>query len=324
MDAIVKRLSTMSFADPEYVLFLLGTLVFTKVSGFWILMVLKNLYAHLLRGRKTLTKYGEWAVVTGASDGIGKCYALELAKSKMKVVLIARSTDKLEAVAKEIAEAGGETKIISADLTQADALTKIEEGIAGLDVGILVNNAGLSYEYPDWLANVPADRLESLLTLNIIALTKMCHMVLPGMAERKRGSIVNISSVSGTAPMGLLTAYSASKAYVDFFSEGLNQEYAPQGIDVQSVIPFFVATAMAKQRPSFTVPTPKAYVKAAVNSMGFAVRTEAFWVHRVMAYVISLLPRDFLLGKLFAMHKDIRRRAIRKKERKAAEAAKNQ
>lgn len=179
-------------------------------------------------------------------------------------------------------------------------------------------------QYPDWLADVPADRLESMLTLNIIALTKMCHMVLPGMAERKRGSIVNISSVSGTAPMGLLTAYSASKAYVDFFSEGLNQEYAPKGIDVQSVIPFFVATAMAKQRPSFTVPTPKAYVKAAVNTMGYAVRTEAFWVHRVMAYVLTLLPRGFLLGKLFDMHKDIRRRAIRKKERKAAEAAKDQ
>lgn len=325
MSSIVARLGNLSFTNPEDIMFLLGSMVFAKVSVLWIVMVLKNLYVHLLRGRKKLTNYGEWAVVTGASDGIGKAYAIELAKSRLNVVLVARRTAELEKLAKELEETSGvKTKCITADLCQPEAFDNIAKEIAGLDIGVLVNNAGLSYEYPDWIVDVPDWRLQAIIDLNITALTKMCKMVIPGMAERKRGCVVNISSASGTAPTGLLSVYGASKTYVDFFSEGLSQEYAATGIDVQSIIPYFVSTEMSKQRPAFHCPTTKVYAKAAVDAMGYERHTEAFWVHRLIAHIaFSMLPRDWFLGKLFGFHKDIRRRAIRKKERKAAEAAKN-
>ena len=94
----------------------------------------------------------------------------------------------------------------------------------------------LRYVYPQ--------RIEQLIALNVTALTKMSKLVLGGMKDRKRGAIVNISSISGSMPMSLLSVYSATKAYVDFFSQALATEYAADNITVQSVLPAFVSTKM--------------------------------------------------------------------------------
>nr|KAF6324621.1 hydroxysteroid 17-beta dehydrogenase 12 [Myotis myotis] len=95
-----------------------------------------------------------------------------------------------------------------------------------------------------------------MLNVNILSVCKMTHLVLPGMVERSKGVILNISSASGMNPFPLLTIYSATKGFVDFFSQCIHEEYKSKGIFVQSVLPFFVATKMSKiRKPSLTVPT---------------------------------------------------------------------
>ncbi|MBZ3876230.1 Very-long-chain 3-oxoacyl-CoA reductase [Sciurus carolinensis] len=165
---------------------------------------------------------GEWAVVTGSTDGIGKSYAEEVANRGMKVVLISRSQDKLNQVSSEIKEKFKvETRTIAVDFTSEDIYDKIKTGLAGLEIGILVNNVGMSYEYPEYFLEIPD-------------LDNMTRLVLPGMVERSKGAILNISSASGMFPVPLLTIYSATKAFVDFFSQCLHEEYRSKGIFVQA------------------------------------------------------------------------------------------
>jgi len=279
----------------------------------------------LMAGRKDLTKYGKWAVVTGASEGLGRAYAHELAKSKLNVLLISRTEEKLEIVKKEIEEKypGVEARVLAADLSDASCFAKIGPVIEELgDVGVLINNAGTSYEYPDYLLDIPDWKVDQLIDLNVRALTKMAKIVLKGMSERKRGAIVNISSVSGTSPMSLLTVYSATKVYVDYFAQALATEYRKDGIFVQSVTPHFVASKMSKMRPSMTVPTPEAFAKSAVNKIGNVECTNGFFWHDVTQGILNVLPAGLLKDQLHKMHLSIRKRAIKKKARVAAEAAK--
>jgi len=281
--------------------------------------------ASMMAARKNLTKYGKWAIVTGASEGLGRAYALELAKSKMNVLLISRTESKLELVKKEIEEKypGVEARVLAADLSDAECFAKIAPVVEELgDVGVLINNAGTSYDFPDYLLDIPDWKVDQLIDLNVRALTKMAKIVLKGMAERKRGAIVNISSVSGTSPMSLLTVYSATKVYVDYFSQALATEYRSQGVFVQSVCPHFVASKMSKMRPSLTVPTPEAFAKSAVNKIGNVECTNGFFWHDLMQAVVNVVPVGILKGQLHNMHLSIRKRAMKKQARQAAEAAK--
>ena len=92
---------------------------------------------------------------------------------------------------------------------------------------------GISYEYPNFFLELSPQRLDQLIHLNVVAGTEMSRIVMPGMAERGRGAVVNVSSASGNMPTALLSVYSATKAYMDFFAQGLNQEYSSKGVFVQ-------------------------------------------------------------------------------------------
>ena len=147
-------------------------------------------------------------------------------------------------------------------------------GVAGccaVGVGVLVNNAGLSYDYPEYLHDVDDARVTQLVELNCLSLTKLTKAVLPAMREKKTGAIVNVSSISGIAPTGLLAVYSASKAYVDFFSRSIAEEYARDGIFVQSLMPMFVSSPMSSAgeyrayhstRPAPNLPAIQIYLGA--------------------------------------------------------------
>uniref|UniRef100_A0A2K6A9N3 Very-long-chain 3-oxoacyl-CoA reductase n=1 Tax=Mandrillus leucophaeus TaxID=9568 RepID=A0A2K6A9N3_MANLE len=245
---------------------------------------------------------GEWAVVTGGTDGIGKSYAEELAKRGMKVVLISRSQDKLDQVSSEIKEKFKvETRTIAVDFTLEDIYDKIKTGLAGLEIGILVNNVGMSYEYPEYFLDVPD--LDNVSLSLYIMVTKRIS----------KGAILNISSGSGMFPVPLLTIYSATKTFVDFFSQCLHEEYRSKGIFVQSVLPYFVATKLAKiRKPTLDKPTPETFVKSAIKTVGLQSRTNGYLIHVLMGWIISNLPSWIYLKIVMNMNKATRAHYLKK------------
>ena len=249
-------------------------------------------------------KLGKWAVVTGATDGIGKACAEELADEGMDVVIISRSQEKLDKVAQEIRENSSvAVKTIAADFSRTDIYDKIADGLKDLDIGVLINNVGVSYTYPENFTDVPEESHEQMLYVNCLSVVKMMAMVLPGMKAKGIGAVVNVSSASGTITTPLLATYSASKVFVDFLSKAVNKEvfFANfPNIIIQSVTPFFVRNRLAGIRKSsfFFVPEPNYFVRSAPNTVGVWEHTYGCLAHEMQAAVLSILP-SFLVRITF-------------------------
>jgi len=314
-------------ADAVEVLLAVSALyLVSKVVGI-VLSLVQGLYRWLLRPAVDPTTFGAWAVVSGASDGIGRAYACELARKKMNVILIARSQDKLDQLAGEIQDKYKvETQVIPADLCEESAFNTIKEKTKDLDVGVVVNCAGLSYAFPEYLTELleskEAWRVDAMVKLNVASVTKMTSIFLPAMAEKKRGAIVNVSSGFALYPMGLLSVYSASKMYVNQLTLALAQEYRGKGVHFQSLMPNFVSSAMSKMRPSLFVPKPESYVRSAVATLGQEEQTSGFMWHDLQIYILASIPQWLLLRQAFPFHLGIRKKALRRAERLAKENSK--
>uniref|UniRef100_H2UQW0 3-ketoacyl-CoA reductase n=1 Tax=Takifugu rubripes TaxID=31033 RepID=H2UQW0_TAKRU len=269
-------------------------LVYRLLSGFRI-WVLGN-------GKLLSPKLGKWAVVTGATDGIGKSYAEELARRGFAMMLISRSQEKLDDVARMLQVLYNvETKTIAVDFGKSDIYCRIEAALAGLEVGVLVNNVGVSYSYPEYYLHIPdlENFISNMINVNMTSVCQVCNSVFfffPFFC-RSKGVILNISSASGMYPVPLLTVYSATKAFVDFFSRGLQEEYRRQGIIIQSVLPFFVATKMTRiRKPTLDKPTPDRYVAAELSTVGLQSQTNGYFPHAIMGWVTTkLVPSSIVI-----------------------------
>ncbi|HEV8125268.1 MAG TPA: SDR family oxidoreductase [Gemmatimonadales bacterium] len=178
------------------------------------------------------------ALVTGASEGIGKELAIECAADGNDVVLVARSEDKLRAIAAEIdASYRVRTHVLPADLTDRDAPGRIVERLQSqaITVDILINNAGFGTLGPFLSIDLPSTI--RIIELNMIALTAFVRLLGPGMVERKRGFILNVASTAAFQPGPLMAAYYASKAYVLHLSEALANELKGTGVSVTALCP---------------------------------------------------------------------------------------
>ena len=183
-------------------------------------------------------------MVTGASAGLGEEFAKQLAGRTPKMVLVARRVEKLDRIAGEIraAHPGIQVMVLEADLSDAAArisLTEKAEG-AGFTPDLLINNAGLG-DYGEF-ATAEWKALESMLKVNIEALTHLSHLIAPGMVARGRGAILNVSSIASIIPMPDFAVYAATKAYVTSFSEALRIELAESGVNVTYLCPGPVKT----------------------------------------------------------------------------------
>ncbi|KAJ2937376.1 hypothetical protein O0L34_g14240 [Tuta absoluta] len=236
---------------------------------------------------------GKWALVTGCTDGIGKQYARELASRGCDIVLVSRSMDKLKATAEEIEkDFKVSTKIIQADFSDDSIYEKIGRDTADLEIGTLVNNVGVSYSYPEYFLDIPdwEKFMKNIINTNMVSVTRMTGLVLPGMVKREKGVVINIGSASSIIPSPLLTVYAASKAYVDKFTEALEQEYSKKGIIVQCILPGFVCSNMSGiRRSTFFAPTAKAFVKSAVALCGTVSKTTGYFPHAIFVTGINAI-----------------------------------
>lgn len=182
------------------------------------------------------------ALITGASSGIGAIYADRLAKRGYDLILVARNAERLGALAQGLsAETGRTVTPLVADLVDKDDLREVEEVLrADSRITVLVNNAGLGSAIP--LLQADVDTMESMITLNVTALTRLTYAAVPGFIARGGGSVINISSIAAVAPEYLNGVYGGSKAYVLAFSQQLRHELGAKGIRVQAVLPGATAT----------------------------------------------------------------------------------
>ena len=189
---------------------------------------------------------GKTVLVTGASTGIGYALAKQAAQAGAKLILVARSKDKLQALSNELQEQGTESHVFVRDLSRAKAAEKLyaEVDEAGLKVDILINNA--AYGRLGNFGNYDRADYTRMVQLDLIALTDLCHLYIADMVERGGGGIINVASVTALVPTPYITVYAAIKSYVLSLSEGLRYEYADAGVRVMALMPAGTESEFAK------------------------------------------------------------------------------
>jgi uncharacterized protein len=197
---------------------------------------------------------GQWALVTGASSGLGKEFTELLAEQGVNCVLTARRAEPMEAAARELRKRHNVlVEVIPADLSLSGERERLFHSIIerGIEIGILVNNAGFgvfgSYSDTEW------PRLERMLQLDVVGLSHLTSLFLPGMIKRSEGYILQVGSVAGYQPTPGYAAYSAAKAYVLLMGEALNRELRGSGVRVTVLSPGVTATgflSVAGQKPT--------------------------------------------------------------------------
>ena len=255
-----------------------------------------SLYIFYCSPPPDITSRGEWGVVTGCTDGIGKGYTEMLASQGMNIVLMSRSLDKLDAQSIYLKEKYKiNTLVIQIDFSNAsrEMYRSVSLKLAQLDIGVLVNNVGKSVEYPHFFCD-ESNKLEDIeIMLNVCcsSFLKMTHMILPGMLERKRGVVINISSGAGLQPIPLLNIYSASKAFMKMTSLAWYREYGSSNLLIQTVTPFLVTTKLSRVRKSrLFIPNVNEFIQHSMRTIGEYSITTGYFSHEIIAGIRETVP----------------------------------
>ena len=214
--------------------------------------------------------------MTGASSGIGEAFARRLAADGADVVVVARRRNRLEELASELTATNGcRVDVLEADLTDPSQRAAVEARLSDPDrpIDLLVNSAGFGTQGP--FAELPVETEEEEIQLNVLALVRLTRAALPGMIERGRGGVLNVSSIAGHQPLPLWATYSASKAFVTTFSRAVAAELRGTGVQVLTLMPGFTHTEF-HDRSGFTrelIPSPAwmkpdAVVDKALHALG--------------------------------------------------------
>jgi hypothetical protein len=244
-----------------------------------------------------MTPHWRVALVTGASLGIGRAITLQLAAQGTDLIVVAREPDRLEAFAKECRHAHRvNVEVLAADLIDADGLARVEDRLlATPSVDLLVNNAG--FATMGAFHDLPIEIEARMIALNVTAPMRLTHAALRSMLRERRGSIVNVSSMSGLQPFPAQAAYGATKAFVNSFSEAVHEEIRGSGVTITVTMPGFVRTPLTDQMPLDRVPsflwtTPDTVAAATLRA---ARRGRPTVVpagrHRAVAGPLAMVPR---------------------------------
>lgn len=269
-------------------------------------------------------------MITGASDGLGKEFALQLARSGFNILLVSRTASKLATLEEEITSKNPsvQTQSLAMDFARNDDADydKLKALVDGLDVAVLVNNVGKSHSIPTPFALTPEHELADIVTINCLGTLRATQLVVPGMTQRKRGLVLTMGSFGGLLPTPLLATYSGSKAFLQQWSTALGAELEQHGVTVELVQAYLITSAMSKVRKtSASIPDPRAFVKSVLSkigrnggSPGYAFSSSPYWSHGLMAWFLTCVAgvmNKVVLGQNRGMHESIRARALRKAER---------
>jgi len=212
-----------------------------------------------------------WALVTGATGGLGRAFARELAKRGHPILLVARRREELERLAREIERSGGRAEVVVADLVSPDGINTVAAAAAQVGgIDILVNNAGFGTFGP-LLAHSPARDLDEV-SLNVGAVVALTRALLPGMIERGRGRIVNVASMLSFMATPYFAVYGATKAFVLHFTEALAEELRGSGVRALAVCPgvmntdFFEVAGSSIDKQRLPPLQPETVARAALDA----------------------------------------------------------
>lgn len=242
-------------------------------------------------------RYGEWALITGASAGIGAEFARALARDGMSCVLTARRADRLQALASELESAYAvQTRIVGQDLSTPEGADRLVDAVADLDLAVLVANAG--YGLAGRFDTQDVRRLGEMVQLNCAAPVVMINRLLPRLEARGRGAIIVVSSTAGHQPLPFNAVYAATKAFDLFLGEALWGELQGTGIDALVLQPGATVTefqSVAGELPHEGEPASQV-VEVALNALGQQPSVVSGWFNWLRANIaVRLLPRSIVV-----------------------------
>ncbi|MBV9690353.1 MAG: SDR family oxidoreductase [Ktedonobacteraceae bacterium] len=247
------------------------------------------------------TYQGKTALITGASSGIGEAFVRALAGRGMHVMLVARSEEKLRALAAEMSgQHEVRAEVIAADLGQEQAVQLIQQEVErrGLTIDLLVNNAGFGTY--GLFETISPEREHQEVMVNIAAMVALTHAFVPPMVARGQGAVINLSSVAGFQPLPYMAVYAATKAFVLSFSEALSVEYRRHGVRVLALCPGVTDTAFLKEasaEPLIVAPkrTPEQAVATGLRALerGRSVVIDGVG-NAMLPQVVRLFPRALI------------------------------
>lgn len=269
-------------------------------------------------------KYGKWALVTGASAGIGLEFAHQLAAQGLNLILVARRGDVLSRHAKTLSQKHNiETLPIARDLTDEGAVEALHAELADKDIGLVVMNAGI--ETTGHFTKTSLQQHAKLETLNIGVPMRMSRLFGEDLVKRRRGGLIFLSSLFGYQGVPMVANYAASKAYILTLGEALNVEMKPFGVDVLVLSPGLTNTEMPSQMPinfnkvPMLISSPSHVVRTGLHALGKKATVVPGITNKFYAWENRFLPRSFpvkLFGFLLknAMPKSSRTKLLHAKQ----------
>jgi len=240
----------------------------------------------------------QWALVTGATAGIGESFTRLLAAQGFNIVLVARDEVRLHERAAGLREKYGvQTFVLPADLATKSGVKSVEKYIQSYEIEVLINNAGFGINKAFTASNL-ADE-QDLLNVLVRAPMRLMHVILPGMRERKSGTIINVSSVAGYIAGG---TYSAAKSYLTVISESLHTELKGSGIFISALCPGFTRTEFHKRGrmkmnglPNFMwLNADRLVAQSWKDAQANKPVSIPGWQYKVLVAIISIAPRSFV------------------------------
>jgi uncharacterized protein len=240
---------------------------------------------------QNLRRYGPWALVTGASDGIGRAIAEQLAQDGFNLVLVARRQEALDALAAELGRTGVETRVVASDLGPRGGAAQLDKATAELDIGLVVAAAGFGTSGA--LLDASLETELDMVDLNCRSVVEISSVFGRRLAARGRGGIVLFSSVVAFQGTPGAVNYASTKAFVQTFAEGLARELKPSGVDVLATAPGPTHSGFASRanmKMGFAA-TTKDVARATIAALGRSGTVHPGFVAKLLGWSLRPLPR---------------------------------